>query len=628
MSQQELFDYVMNTPHNTNPAILKQMIDANSSGGGVTSWNDLEDRPFGEVTEYAELLHEARVFETPIGYVFNAVLDFDAVIGEEYTVTIDGNEYTAVAEVRDDGNTYIGDYGTDGAECSFSIKVKGGMSMIEGEGAKDGSIVSISGLRKETKQLDEKFIPDTIARVKDIPEGFGGSWNDLADKPFSATYSDTLTWDGDVYGLNCKEYGGHKVSDCIPTMDEMLNGGKFTICANGDTIEVAITEDNITSYDGGYWIGSTSDTDDFMFNEYGDFIIVEYGNPRYEYNGIYFYRALKNDVYVSSLTIPNYQFETVNSINSKWLPEPLRTGERVVDLETLFEGDLDFSSEYYVEFPYSIDIEPGAIYLVTINGRKYECTTETIYNGVVVVGNGRLVQDSWIKNYTGEPFGFTSTELVLDRGLKAEERGVNSITIQKKNTIINTIDAKYIPDTIARMTDVPDHSWNTLKDKPFSLEKVNNVYWNGDIVGKMSITHEGKTYYKIADMISATDYYLLGATYTLNVNGTEQEITISDDDVYNNKIWTDFGRIIKDFYIVDFHSTLPRGLYAYYKNDDDQHIRVSRITTAGDYFWKFHTLNSAYLPKATAVADAAGETVTGAEFNALLTALRKAGYLE
>ena len=29
MNSQEIIDYVMNTPHNTNPAILKQMLDAN-----------------------------------------------------------------------------------------------------------------------------------------------------------------------------------------------------------------------------------------------------------------------------------------------------------------------------------------------------------------------------------------------------------------------------------------------------------------------------------------------------------------------------------------------------------------------------------------------------------------------
>lgn len=34
MNNQEIIDYVMKTPHNTNPAILKQMIDENSGGSG------------------------------------------------------------------------------------------------------------------------------------------------------------------------------------------------------------------------------------------------------------------------------------------------------------------------------------------------------------------------------------------------------------------------------------------------------------------------------------------------------------------------------------------------------------------------------------------------------------------
>ena len=55
---------------------------------------------------------------------------------------------------------------------------------------------------------------------------------------------------------------------------------------------------------------------------------------------------------------------------------------------------------------------------------------------------------------------------------------------------------------------------------------------------------------------------------------------------------------------------------------------------AGTYTYKLYApsenlvLNPKHLPKAPTVADAAGETVTAAEFNALLTALRNAGYLE
>lgn len=45
MNSQEIIEYVMNSPNNTNPAILKQMIDANNTGNKI-SWNDLTDKPF------------------------------------------------------------------------------------------------------------------------------------------------------------------------------------------------------------------------------------------------------------------------------------------------------------------------------------------------------------------------------------------------------------------------------------------------------------------------------------------------------------------------------------------------------------------------------------------------------
>lgn len=36
MGKQQIIDYVMNTPQNTNPAILSQLIDENAGGGGFT----------------------------------------------------------------------------------------------------------------------------------------------------------------------------------------------------------------------------------------------------------------------------------------------------------------------------------------------------------------------------------------------------------------------------------------------------------------------------------------------------------------------------------------------------------------------------------------------------------------
>lgn len=51
MSTKEVYDYVMHTPKNTNPAVLSSML-------GHLSWNDLKDKPF-----YAETVQKSKTLE-------------------------------------------------------------------------------------------------------------------------------------------------------------------------------------------------------------------------------------------------------------------------------------------------------------------------------------------------------------------------------------------------------------------------------------------------------------------------------------------------------------------------------------------------------------------------------------
>ena len=84
MSRQDLFDYVMNTPHNTNPTILKQKIKDIS---GASSWNDLKDKPF-YVEENRTLVVEG------VSNRGNYNVQTQIEVGKEYTYFIDGVEYT------------------------------------------------------------------------------------------------------------------------------------------------------------------------------------------------------------------------------------------------------------------------------------------------------------------------------------------------------------------------------------------------------------------------------------------------------------------------------------------------------------------------------------------------------
>ena len=64
----------------------------------------------------------------------------------------------------------------------------------------------------------------------------------------------------------------------------------------------------------------------------------------------------------------------------------------------------------------------------------------------------------------------------------------------------------------------------------------------------------------------------------------------------------------------------------FFKSSDISYPVTLKVTDHPHY--EYNELPAEYLPKASSVADAAGETVTGEEFNALLAALRAAGHIE
>lgn len=91
MSQQDLFDYVMNTPHNTNPAILKQKIKDIS---GASSWNDLKDKPFYTKTkiEPCVLLEMEATYDGESYYLSDYPIKHKFNPGDTVEVTLSGSD--------------------------------------------------------------------------------------------------------------------------------------------------------------------------------------------------------------------------------------------------------------------------------------------------------------------------------------------------------------------------------------------------------------------------------------------------------------------------------------------------------------------------------------------------------
>lgn len=95
--------------------------------------------------------------------------------------------------------------------------------------------------------LDDKYIPDTIARKSDIPENI--SWNDLTNKPFEDAL-ETITWDGDTTGKETMS-GNYKISDTYIQPDKFI--GATIHFANGYTYTVV--EEDITTFDDQFGTG-------------------------------------------------------------------------------------------------------------------------------------------------------------------------------------------------------------------------------------------------------------------------------------------------------------------------------------------------------------------------------------
>lgn len=154
-------------------ALIKEKID-NDIENHVHTWGELEDKPFGEPIN--EVLFS--------GLLTTSGSKLSSGIGcnEEYLITINGIDYKATSYegispayaptlkvASDDGCSITIEYDDIGIDAVSEIT---------------SAEVTVAKKGNDFTKLDEKYIPDTIARLEDVPEGFSGSWNDLTDKPF------------------------------------------------------------------------------------------------------------------------------------------------------------------------------------------------------------------------------------------------------------------------------------------------------------------------------------------------------------------------------------------------------------------------------------------------------------
>ena len=460
-------------------------------------------------------------------------------LGSDYTITVKDNGiviahgFSSLVVISYDGNPNIGGItfkGITSGPGTYLLQSKYGL-------VHSFTINEYTGFPTSLEKIPAELLPDNIG-------GGGGvsSWNDLTDKPFGETtvMGDTLTWDGNTEGLTKAGEDMFLISDVVPTMEELQNGGTFV--HGGASNE--LTSDLIID-PSAYGIGENC----IMV---GSFILVALADGAtlqadsaysFEKAGVYF---IKNDGgYVTSFTINGYKgFETttIETLDVKFLPEGHQFGEIITTSDAL-------TWDCNIDGLYSADIG-GAIFacisdiVLTMDDLSDGCAiTASMEEGTDTID----VPSEEITDITGDGLIVISNELFIvvphdnyvvgsditgDGEMIIEQKGVyvmavlstvaSSISLKVPNctfetTELKTIAPKYLPEYL--------HPAEVLTSKTL----VNNI--------RIDLTLDGGGYVGVVAMRSILEE---GSIYTVIYDGVEysnlkavpdaDRILISSDD--------------------------------------------------------------------------------------------------
>ena len=281
--------------------------------------------------------------------------------------------------------------------------------------------------------------------------------------------------------------------------------------------------------------------------------------------------------------------------------------------DSVFDDIEDLGYYNHVEYD-------GVVYPLVSRG-------STMENGFGVCGNTKLfaydgdtLSAATPVVDTGEPFCFVD-DIGSIVGFNHVNEGVKTVNMRffRQKTVSVPIEEKYIPDTIARMSDipeVPEHTWESLPDKPFGevgQELYNGIPpWDGMVASISGVPLR------------------LGVKYSFYLrleDGTEKKMNVTAvEDNYGKNIactYTD-GEYDFEFYYHPMYkgNTLYIRGSKWLENASTYNLRICFRYVEDAYL----EMDSKYLPKVASISDVS-DVPTAEEFNALLAVLRAAGYM-
>ena len=188
MNNQEIVNYVMHTPGNTNRTILKQMLDSRT-----VSWNDLKDKPFGEELN---MLFEGEVNFSTNPFVFEKPID-------GFGDTINWCEFDGVVYIPylwyDDGSWCVR---ISDADYTFNIDIYSDYIYFSGEVE---GVHTLKIAEATVSQLDKKYVADAVQPEFGPFYGLCSTYHSTANKTVNYVEG----------GYQMKKLAEGAVSNCI-----------------------------------------------------------------------------------------------------------------------------------------------------------------------------------------------------------------------------------------------------------------------------------------------------------------------------------------------------------------------------------------------------------------------------
>ena len=485
--------------------------EAAKSGGsdGVTSWNDLNDKPFGDSPcyewiageEYAEKVSAEKVSsgEYTFAKISNDAPELSSVIGgmffmaavaegEEHTQSFEVNENTAE---QSDGSWNVSDFFFVVTADSFvldrdalvtQVTLSRGIWVIEVPG-----MTHIKMTVEGIKTIDEKYIPDTIARTSDvIPAPATASVGqtvvvkavDENGKPTEWEAADFPTGGGTGSGpvqyVESLDESNLKNLRDLESGTYVLNGYFYPYAGADDTLTCDNTMVSVAHLSAGSHV--------LVFNplnckvNFIEILVDETAEGGFTYSvqlidmrdlpalieAVGSRDDLATEDKTSIVAAINELVASAGngggggggaSVQPDWNQND-ETAADYVKNRPFYTGDLVTENFGSVTLMFSgsnpvtgslCNLQEGGVYIVTFDGVPYECVAEKNPDGMVFVGNGGI-----IGVYVNEdmPFLFVYYPEVDINFFFAAEQGEHTFTIEGRVQDIKKIDPKYLPDGV------------------------------------------------------------------------------------------------------------------------------------------------------------------------------------